>query len=948
MFANTYEKRDRHYLQLRGIIVISTLLVVAGLTGSMAYGATQAAGPKPSAPHMNVWCVGNNDGVNRATSAPCNNGPYAYTSITIAISVAGAGDEIRIMSGDYMENVRVDKPVILYGGFSGVKDQWGNPRADCINVPGCTRINGAFSVISNFEVTLNGMTIRGNTANTNGGTITAYGSGIRLQNEGGTTVINGRWNIAAPAAIEINYGTQVAQAGTQVVGDGWLHITQDGVLSVSDNLTVPRIAQDEGNTRDGHVDGPGTLNVTNQYIWEGGQMRGTGITNLMPGATMDVRSRAFAAPGYMDYRTFNNMGTVNWGQGYALMLSHGATFNNNSLFNLQGLTIDTDNSFGTFNNSGVIRNPGAVYRQMLKPNANVVFNNTGNIDVPDAGGMLHFLQGTFNLQSGSTLTGAGVTQVGDQTGVWNVTGTVNARNVTVISTNNCSTCSGVTGTGTLNITGNLEWASGTMFGSGVTNLLAGATGRISTSNTLDARTFNNQGTVNFMDNSRLYFSNAAIFNNTGTANTGNNAGLWAIPGQTGTLNNTGAFNKLANHDFRVWAGATFVNAGTLNIQSPVGFGMHGGQFRQTTGGVLNLPQTDSSLWTNTLPHLLEDGVVRGIGSISSEGTIGTYNTGAEISPGSAPATAGTLTIGGNYTQGANGRLSIEVGGAAPGTGYDQLAVTGAADLAGTLNVNAINGYTPPLGSQYTVMTYQSHTGTFRSTKSGFNTAYNPTDITITVACVSGCNGFTDVPAGSTFYPFVTCLVNRGVISGYSDGTFRPSNPVSRAQLSKIVALSAGYSDPPGSQTFEDIAPGSTFYTYIQQLSSRGVIGGYACGGAGEPCISPASRPYFRPNGTASRGQTSKIVAIAKGLPAPPSGQQTFQDVAVGSTFWQWIEALSTAGAIGGYPCGGTGEPCVGSANRPYFRPSDLVTRGQASKIVANTFFPNCQSAALNR
>jgi hypothetical protein len=30
-------------------------------------------------------------------------------------------------------------------------------------------------------------------------------------------------------------------------------------------------------------------------------------------------------------------------------------------------------------------------------------------------------------------------------------------------------------------------------------------------------------------------------------------------------------------------------------------------------------------------------------------------------------------------------------------------------------------------------------------------------------------------------------------------------------------------------------------------------------------------------------------------------------------------------------------------NRPYFRPNNDVTRGQAAKIISNTFFPNCQS-----
>jgi hypothetical protein len=178
------------------------------------------------------------------------------------------------------------------------------------------------------------------------------------------------------------------------------------------------------------------------------------------------------------------------------------------------------------------------------------------------------------------------------------------------------------------------------------------------------------------------------------------------------------------------------------------------------------------------------------------------------------------------------------------------------------------------------------------------------------------------------------------VSGYPDGAFRPNNPVTRGQLSKIVANAAGYAESHTEQSFEDVAVGSTFHQFIERLFSRGYIAGYSCGGLGEPCIPPLNRPYFRPNNNVTRGQTSKIVASARGLPAPAPGQQTFEDVTVGSTFWEWIEALATSGAISGYPCGNP-EPCVPPGNRPYFRPNNQVTRGQSAKIVSIVFFPNC-------
>ncbi|MGI8586392.1 MAG: S-layer homology domain-containing protein [Chloroflexia bacterium] len=49
--------------------------------------------------------------------------------------------------------------------------------------------------------------------------------------------------------------------------------------------------------------------------------------------------------------------------------------------------------------------------------------------------------------------------------------------------------------------------------------------------------------------------------------------------------------------------------------------------------------------------------------------------------------------------------------------------------------------------------------------------------------------FTDVPRGSTFYTVIETAVCHGIVSGYSDGTFRPYNNATRGQISKIVYLS---------------------------------------------------------------------------------------------------------------------------------------------------------------
>ena len=207
-----------------------------------------------------------------------------------------------------------------------------------------------------------------------------------------------------------------------------------------------------------------------------------------------------------------------------------------------------------------------------------------------------------------------------------------------------------------------------------------------------------------------------------------------------------------------------------------------------------------------------------------------------------------------------------------------------------------------------------------------------------------------MPSGSTFYTYIRCLACQGIVGGYPCGGpgepcpgpyFRPGDNITRGQVAKIVASAAGLTDSVSGQTFEDVPPGSTFYLWVERIVLHGIISGYPCGSAGEPCVAPTNRPYYRPYSLVTRGQLAKIVSGAAGWTETPTGQ-TFEDGPPGSTFYLYIERVAGHGVAGGYPCGSAGEPCVGPGNRPYFRPSANATRGQMSKIAAQAFFPRCQ------
>jgi hypothetical protein len=134
------------------------------------------------------------------------------------------------------------------------------------------------------------------------------------------------------------------------------------------------------------------------------------------------------------------------------------------------------------------------------------------------------------------------------------------------------------------------------------------------------------------------------------------------------------------------------------------------------------------------------------------------------------------------------------------------------------------------------------------------------------------------------------------------------------------------------QRFTDVCPGDYFYEPTLALVDLGIIAGY---NSSPPCTTPAHIPCFKPYNNVTRGQTAKIVSLAAGFNEPVSGQM-FEDVPPSHTFYPYVQRLATRQIIGGYSCGGPSEPC-GPGNRPYFRPGNDVTRGQISKITAESF-----------
>lgn len=220
--------------------------------------------------------------------------------------------------------------------------------------------------------------------------------------------------------------------------------------------------------------------------------------------------------------------------------------------------------------------------------------------------------------------------------------------------------------------------------------------------------------------------------------------------------------------------------------------------------------------------------------------------------------------------------------------------------------------TPPPGS---TATHTPRPGTPTNTP-GIPTPV-PTDYvspTPTITPTPCAINFSDVLTSDWFYDPVQWIVCNHIASGYSDGTFRPGNNTTRAQLTKFVVLASGWTLlDPALPHFSDVPRTYPFYGFIETAAYYGAIGGYSDG-------------TFKPGNDVTRSQLSKIIVLARGWTQVIPPTATFTDVPVDSPFFSFVETAVQHTIISGY------------ADHT-FRPGLPATRAQLSKIIQRAFSP---------
>ncbi len=495
------------------------------------------------------------------------------------------------------------------------------------------------------------------------------------------STIQGAGVISVPLT---NRGTTAATSttGTHLIIEGGVQgvpVTNSGILEATNGATLELMntVNNLGTIR--AVKGTVLLNFTTVNNTGGTLLAMSGSTVLLAGATVNSG-------------TLQTMGTGKFTQGSGIATVNGVT-------NAGTYVVQDGGSLALM---GTITNTGTISLEETHLTTSLVLRGI-SVTLQGSGKVVGVFTiegetGNETLINKSTIAGAG--NIGLNLMGLDNQGTIIANQSTPLQIQTNST--GFRNTGTLSVTNGHELD------------IIGSFDNFSGS-TLSVGTYAVTGTLLFERANIL--TNAANITLTGASSQivdqNNNSALANFAANS----SKSSFTLIGGRSFTTTGdpGQVFRNAGTVRVTSNCAFTVSGTTptYLQTAG------QT-------TVDGTLTAGVINLMGgSVFGTGTVsGSFQSRGTVNIGDALMQAGRLAIAGPYAQNSSGVLNADIGGTIAGTQYDQLNATGAASLAGTLNIHLINGFVPAVGDTFMILKCSSRGGKF-TTVSG--TGINPTE-----------------------------------------------------------------------------------------------------------------------------------------------------------------------------------------------------------------------------
>lgn len=159
-----------------------------------------------------------------------------------------------------------------------------------------------------------------------------------------------------------------------------------------------------------------------------------------------------------------------------------------------------------------------------------------------------------------------------------------------------------------------------------------------------------------------------------------------------------------------------------------------------------------------------------------------------------------------------------------------------------------------------------------------------------------------------YYQPVYWMAERGITAGYSDGTFKPSRSITRAETAAFLQRYAapGYVPTPPAQ-FPDVPVGHNFFPAIDWATDNGVIRGYSDG-------------TFKPGRNVTRGEVASLIYRLSGEKHQAPSVSSFKDMSAGTAHYEAVSWLNSRGLMNGYTDG-------------TIRPTKFISRAEFSAIL---------------
>ena len=152
-------------------------------------------------------------------------------------------------------------------------------------------------------------------------------------------------------------------------------------------------------------------------------------------------------------------------------------------------------------------------------------------------------------------------------------------------------------------------------------------------------------------------------------------------------------------------------------------------------------------------------------------------------------------------------------------------------------------------------------------------------------------------------------LEKGIASGYGDGTFKPENSITRAEFMNLVNNALGYTKESMIQ-FKDVTEGKWYYNVIQKAVAAGYIAGYVDG-------------TMKPNSPITRQEVAVIICKIKNAEQSPDSSKHLTDENKIETWSKgYIGAVVRDGYMGGYTDGS-------------FKATAQIKRGEAITVLNN-------------